>query len=77
MGIKLKLLLLDTKLIVPDRRSRNIPEVVVVRRGRLGFWEFGGGGRVWVKGGTREGQFTSNLRPRWTIPITARRVPSK
>jgi hypothetical protein len=30
-----------------------------------------------VKGGTREGQFTSNLRPRWTIPVTARRVPSK
>jgi hypothetical protein len=23
------------------------------------------------------GQFTSNLRPRWTIPVTARRVPSK
>jgi hypothetical protein len=22
-------------------------------------------------------QFTSNLRPRWTIPVTARRVPSK
>jgi hypothetical protein len=23
------------------------------------------------------GQFTSNLRPRWTIPVTVRRVPSK
>ncbi len=23
------------------------------------------------------GQFTSNLRPRWTDPVTARRVPSK
>jgi hypothetical protein len=22
-------------------------------------------------------QFTSNLRPRWTDPVTARRVPSK
>jgi hypothetical protein len=42
----------------------------------LWFWEFGGG-RVWVKGGAGEGQFTSNLRPRWTIPVTARRVPSK
>jgi hypothetical protein len=42
----------------------------------LGFWEFGEE-RVWVKGGTREGQFTSNLRPRWMIPVTARRVPSK
>jgi hypothetical protein len=61
---------------VPDKRSRNIPEVVVVRRwavGVLGIWR----GRVWVKGGTREGQFTSNLRPRWMIPVTARRVPSK
>ncbi len=61
---------------VPDKRSRNIPEVVVVRRwavGVLGIWR----GRVWVKGGTREGQFTSNLRLRWTIPVTARRVPSK
>jgi hypothetical protein len=24
-----------------------------------------------VRGGTREGQFTSSLRPRWTIPVTA------
>ncbi len=61
---------------VPDKRSRNTPEDVVVRRGQLGFWEFGGG-RVWVKGGTKKGQFTSNLRPSWTIPVTARRVPSK
>ncbi len=30
-------------------------------------------GEGWGKGG----QFTSNLRPRWTIPVTARRVPSK
>jgi hypothetical protein len=42
----------------------------------LGFWEFGGG-RVWVKGWDRGGQFTSNLRPRWTDPVTARRVPSR
>ncbi len=27
-----------------------------------------------MKGGAGEGQFTSNLRPRWTIPVTARRV---
>ncbi len=32
-----------------------------------------GSGRGWGKGG----QFTSNLRPRWTDPVTARRVPSK
>jgi hypothetical protein len=38
---------------VPDRRRRNIPEVVLVRRwavGVLGIWR----GRVWVKGGARE-----------------------
>jgi hypothetical protein len=61
---------------VPDKRIRNIPEVVVVRR-----WVRWGSGNLegegWVKGGTREGRFTSNLRPRWTIPVTARRVPSK
>ncbi len=61
---------------VPDRRSRNIPEVVLVRRwavGVLGIWRGEGLGEGWDKGG----QFTSNLRPRWTIPVTARRVPSK
>jgi hypothetical protein len=35
--------------------------------------EGGGWGEGWVRGG----QFTSNLRPRWTEPVTARRVPSK
>jgi hypothetical protein len=29
------------------------------------------------KGLRKGGQFTSNLRPRWTDPVTARRVPSK
>ncbi len=42
----------------------------------MGFWEFGGG-RVWGEGWNRGGQFASNLRPRWTDPVTARRVPSK
>ncbi len=61
---------------VPDRRSRIIPEVVLVRRwavGVLGIWRGEGLGEGWDKGG----QFTSNLRPRWTYPVTARRVPSK
>jgi hypothetical protein len=61
---------------VLDRRSRIIPEVVQVRRwavGVLGIWKGEGLGDGWGK----EGQFTSNLRPRWTIPVTARRVPSK
>jgi hypothetical protein len=62
--------------LVPDKRIRNIPEVVLVRR-----WVSWGSGNLegegWVGGGTREGQFTSNLRSRWTIPVTARRVPSK
>ncbi len=61
------------------RRVRNIPEVVLVRRwvswgsGNLEGEGWARVGRGWVKGG----QFTSNLRPRWTIPVTARRVPSK
>jgi hypothetical protein len=61
---------------VPDRRSQIIPEVVLVRRwavGVLGNWRGEGLGEGWGKGG----QFTSNLRPRWTDPVTARRVPSK
>ncbi len=33
-------------LAVPDNKSRNIPEVVIVRRWAVGFWEFGGKG--WV-----------------------------
>jgi hypothetical protein len=60
----------------PDRISRIIPEVVLVRRwtvGVLGIWRGEGLGEGWGKGG----EFTSNLRPRWTIPVTARRVPSK
>jgi hypothetical protein len=63
-------------LTVPDRGSRNIPEVVLVRCGAvgvLGIWRGEGLGEGWGKGS----QFTSNLRPRWTIPVTARRVPSK
>jgi hypothetical protein len=62
--------------IVPDRRRRIVPEVVLVRRwaiGFLGIWKGEGLGRGWDKGG----QFTSNLRPRWTDPVRARRVPSK
>jgi hypothetical protein len=38
-------------VIVPDSKSRNIPEVVLVRRwavGILGIWK---GGVGWVKGG--------------------------
>ncbi len=55
--------------VVLDTKSQDIPEVVVVRRGAggvLGSWE----GRVnWVRG-SKWGQFTSNLRGRWTIPVT-------
>ncbi len=31
---------------VPDSKSRNIPEVVVVWRWTVGVWGFGGGGIV-------------------------------
>jgi hypothetical protein len=60
---------------VPDRRCWIQLEVVLVSWviGVLGIWR----GRVWGKGWDRGGQFTSNLRPRWTDPVTARRVPSK
>jgi hypothetical protein len=56
-------------LIVLDTKSQNNPEVVVVRRGVggiLGIWV------GWVNGvkGSKWGQFTSNLRGRWTIPVT-------
>jgi hypothetical protein len=63
-------------LSVPDRRHRIVPEVILVRRwaiGVLGIWKGEGLEKGWGKGG----QFTSNLRPRWTVPVTARRVPSK
>ena len=62
-------------LVVPDRRCR-ILEVAIVRRlitWVLGIWR----GEGLEKGLRRGGQFTSNLRPRWTDPVTARRVPSK
>jgi hypothetical protein len=35
------------------------------------------GGARWAGRGKCKGQYTSNLRERWTGPITARRVPSK
>jgi hypothetical protein len=63
-------------VVVPDRRHWIIPEVVLVRRwviGVLGIWKGEGLGMGWGKGG----QFTSDLRPRWTDPVTTRRVPSK
>jgi hypothetical protein len=53
---------------VPDRRPRILPEVVLVRRwviGVPGIWRGEGLGKGWVRGG----QFTSNLRPRWTSQL--------
>ncbi len=41
----------DYSILVPCRRSRNIPKVILVRRwavGVLGIWR---GGESWVKGG--------------------------
>jgi hypothetical protein len=66
----------DGKVSVPDRRCRIIPEVVLSEALGCcgsGNLEGGGSGKGWNKGG----QFTSNLRLRWTDPVTARRVPSK
>ncbi len=36
---------------VPDSKSRNVPEVVIVRRGAGGVLGFWGGWISWVKGG--------------------------
>ncbi len=63
--------------IVPDNKSRNIPEVVLVRRwavGVLGIWKKGGElGEGWGKWG----QFHKQPETEVDIPATARRVPSK
>ncbi len=53
----LYIMLFPTKwyLTVPDRRSRNIPEVVLVRRwavGVLGIWRGEGLGEGWDKEGS-------------------------
>ncbi len=42
-----------------------------MRRWVFGVWEFGRGGGEMGEGWGKWGQFTSNLRPRWTIPVTA------
>jgi hypothetical protein len=48
-----------------------VPRSSLLGAGQLGFWEAGKGGWVnWVKGYKR-GQFTDNLGPRWTIPVTS------
>jgi hypothetical protein len=62
---------------VPDNKSRNIPEVVLVRRWAVGVLRIWRGEGQLGEGWGKWGQLTSNLRPRWTIPVTARRVPSK
>ncbi len=56
--------------IVPDSKSRNIPEVVIVRRGAGGVLGILGGMGQLGEGRGKRGQFTSNLRGRWTIPVT-------
>jgi hypothetical protein len=63
--------------IVPDRRRRDNPKVVVARRGCLGFGEVGRGRVGRGLGQGRSVYSTSNLGLRWTDPVTARRVPSK
>jgi hypothetical protein len=39
------------RIIVPDSKSRNIPEVVIVRRGAVGVLGIWRGWDSWVKGG--------------------------
>jgi hypothetical protein len=55
--------------IVLDTKSQNIPEVVIVGAGRWGSGNLGRVGQL-EEGWGKRGQFTSNLRGRWTIPVT-------
>jgi hypothetical protein len=66
---------LDIYVFVPDRRCRILKSRLskALVTWVLGIWR----GEGWGKGWERGGQFTSNLRPRLTDPVTARRVPSK
>ncbi len=50
-------------------RAGIFPRSSLLGAGQVGFWEFGRGGSTGEGWGER-GQFTSNLRGRWTIPIT-------
>jgi hypothetical protein len=50
-------------------RARIFPRSSLLRRGAGGVWKVEGGWVNWVRGSKR-GQFTSNLRGRWTIPVT-------
>jgi hypothetical protein len=65
----LRLLLIIRRVTVPISKSRNIPEVVIVGAGRWGSGNLGRVGQL-GEGWGKRGQFTSNLRGRWTIPIT-------
>jgi hypothetical protein len=59
-------------LIVPDSKSRNIPEVVLVRRGTVGVLGIWKGWDSWVKGGVNGVSLQATcMRGRWTIPVTA------
>jgi hypothetical protein len=68
--VQIKVFSVDRVLFVPDRRSRNIPEVILVRRGAvrvLGIWRGEGLGEGWDKGvslqatSDRGGRFLSQL----------------
>jgi hypothetical protein len=51
MDVRVSLHIMCPSVSVPDSKSRNIPEVVIVRRwavGVLGIWK---GWDSWVKGG--------------------------
>jgi hypothetical protein len=51
-------------------RAGIFPRSSLLGGGQLGFWEMGGVGQL-GEGWSKRGQFTSNLRGRWTIPVTA------
>jgi hypothetical protein len=63
--------------MIGSRRSKSWMKNVYFGLGNPGGSGFRVGKGPDGKMGKCKGQFTSNLRERWTNPITARRVPSK
>jgi hypothetical protein len=52
-------------------RAGIFPRSSLLGAGQVGFREFGEGGQL-GEGWGKQGQFTSNLRGRWTITVTTR-----
>jgi hypothetical protein len=67
----LRIFLYQCALLFRIARAGIIPRSSLLGAGQLGFWEFGKGGTVGWRVGQIGSVYTSNLRRRWTIPVTA------